>query len=144
MINNVLRIFLCILFSSYVSCAIGGETALREQYTVKINDIPMTRDSAESILGYISKNNSIEVVAHDNVKNANVLLSVVEKNMDVRIEDIFVAKIVELYNICLNENTPALFASEDRKCVLYKLEGRGRINMCIDKKNKTIIVLGII
>lgn len=143
MTNNIIRFFLCILFSGYISCVIGDET-VREQYAVKINDISMSRDVAESILRIISKNNEIGVVAYDNVKNTSIVLSVVEKNMDVRIDDVFVAKILKLYNNCLDENTLASFVSEDRKCVLYKFEDGSKINMCIDKKDKTIIVLGII
>lgn len=142
-INNILRNLFVIILAGYISLAIGDDT-VREQYTVKINSISMTRDVAESILRIISNNNRISVVAYDNVKNTSIVLSVVEKNMDVCIDDVFVAKILKLYNNCLDENTSALFVSKDRKCMLYKFEDGSKINMCIDKKDKTIIVLGII
>ena len=143
-ISTILRSLFVIVLAGYVSLATGDETA-REQYTVKISDIPMSRDTADSLLRYVvGKNNGAGIVAHDNVKNTDIILSIIEKNTDVRIEDVFVAKIMKLYNDCLDENTTPVFTSEERKCVLYKREDGSRINMCIDKKDKTIITLGII
>lgn len=99
MINNILRLFLYLLLTSYVSCAVGSQE-MTEEYIVKINTIEMYRSAAENIFRHIA--DSTNVRAYD-AKNKHTVVSIVGKNMDVVIEDDLMEMVSKLYQECLRE-----------------------------------------
>jgi len=144
-ISNILCRFFIVVLMGYASCSIGGTEVRPAGYIVKINNMRMHSDHAKSIFSYISDAEKI-VNAYDNVKEESVLLSEVEKNMDITIDnDDFMATISKLYNNCLDEseggdNTILIFENIDRKCMKISYNNMN-IFLCVDKKSKEILDL---
>lgn len=134
MTNNILRFFLCLLLSTYVSCTIGAEV-MPEEYIVKINNIEMRSSVAEKIFQYINTHEA---------KDTNILKVV--KNMDVVIESDFMAIVSQWYQSCLRANDAGI-SNEDKVCTQPRINrgnGHVRLRLYVNKNTGQITNLMIL
>ncbi|MDR2811769.1 MAG: hypothetical protein LBB06_01515 [Endomicrobium sp.] len=117
--------------------AICGERGVGELYTVKINEIPFRRDVAAGVLLRINCNYASEGIrAYDNVKKVDILLTEIEKNMDISIEGCkLLSKLSDLYKNRFDKNMIIHHNTTKTSCVHNEREAA---DICIDKVNDRV------
>jgi hypothetical protein len=135
--RKILGLFAVLLITVHTCGLAVGDDRVSETYTVRLNNIPFRSDVAEGVLLRINSDYKRKgIKAHDNMQNKNILLTKIEKNTDITIEDSeLLAELSGLYTNRLNTNMNTHRNTQWEKCVGRNLEfnkGEKAIEICID------------
>ncbi|MDR2351280.1 MAG: hypothetical protein LBD56_01190 [Endomicrobium sp.] len=138
LINSFYTITLVsLLVIVYSSIAIGDNHVIK-RYTVKINGISFSNNVATNILFYITNGNDNAIKSYDNLQKREFMLSKIEENIDVSIQDNgLLSVILDLYkNLFENKNADYKHSKMgDMSCISGNVEldkKSTRIKICID------------
>ena len=107
-LNNTVSVYgslvLAIFFMNICSVALGSDRVVEEMYTVRINDVPLTRDAAETVL-LRSMGGKVSIKAYDNIKKMGLVVNEVTRGMDINISGSdLVSGISNMYDNYLKSN----------------------------------------
>ncbi|MDR2251378.1 MAG: hypothetical protein LBD98_00875 [Endomicrobium sp.] len=140
--RKILGLFAVLLISVYACRLAVCDDRVNETYTLKLNGIPLRSDVAEGILLRINDDYKRKgIKAYDNVQNKDILLTEMEKNMDITIGgNELLSNLSNLYENILDKERTYCRGNKDEICIQDKAK---KMDIHINKNDRVVSYLTV-
>jgi hypothetical protein len=141
--RKIFSLFAVLLITVYTTCGLAVcDDRVNETCALKLNGIPLRSDVAEGVLLRINSDYKHKgIKAYDNIQNKDILLTKIEKDMDITIVGSkFLSDLSNLYKNGLGKDGNACRDNEDEICVRDKA---GKVGIHINKNDSVVSYLGV-